>query len=104
MPPWKPGQSGNPGGRPKGSLSKYYKLILAEIDPKTKKELAEKIARAHIEASMDNSSFANIVLDRTEGSVVQQTLVGELVNLPQEIEEGRKHAAKRAAMRAKKEK
>lgn len=93
MPPWKPGQSGNPGGRPKGSISKYYNLILEEIDPKTKKERAEKLARKHIEEAEANPSFANIVLDRTEGKVVQGIEVSGLEGLADEIAEARKRAA-----------
>ncbi len=93
MPPWKPGQSGNPLGRPKGkSITKIMFEVLAELDPETKRLVAEKAARAYIEQSLTNSSFANIVLDRTEGSVVQQHEISGLEDLPQLIAEGRKRA------------
>jgi hypothetical protein len=92
-PPWKKGQSGNPGGRPKGSISKFYKMILEEIDKPTKKQMAEIVARAQVKLAMKNPSFANIVLDRTEGSVVQQHEVNVLDGLAEKIAAGRKRAA-----------
>jgi Family of unknown function (DUF5681) len=94
-PPWKKGQSGNPGGRPKGSISKYYKLILEETDPKTHKVRAEKLARRHIDEAEANPSFANIVLDRTEGKVVQPIDIGMPEDLAELIAEGRKRAAEK---------
>jgi hypothetical protein len=93
MPPWKKGQSGNPGGRPKGSISKYYKIILEEMDPKTKKMRAEKMARRHIDEAESNPAFANIVLDRTEGKVVQNVEINVLDGLAEKIAAGRKRAA-----------
>jgi hypothetical protein len=93
-PPWKPGQSGNPGGRPKGtSISKLMSAILEETDPKTKKQIAEKVARKIIEHAEDNASFTNILLDRTEGRVVEKVEVSVLENLAEEMAEGRKRAA-----------
>lgn len=93
-PPWKPGECPNPGGRPKGSgITRWYIPVLNEIDPKTHKEKAEQLARAHIERAMDNPSFANIVLDRTEGRVVEKVEVSVLENLADEIAEARKRAA-----------
>jgi hypothetical protein len=91
---FKPGHSGNPGGRPKGtSISKLMMTILEETDPKTKKQIAEKVARKIIQHAEDNASFTNILLDRTEGRVVEKVEVSVLENLADEIAEGRKRAA-----------
>jgi hypothetical protein len=93
---FKKGQpSANPGGRPKGtSISKLMAVILDETDPKTRKQRAEQVARAIIKNAEDNASFTNILLDRTEGRVVQGIEISVLDNLAEEMAEGRKRAAK----------
>lgn len=43
---WKPGQSGNPNGRPKGiSITEMVKSALEEIEPKTKKPWKDLIIK-----------------------------------------------------------
>ena len=82
--PWQPGQSGNPGGRPKKKpLTDAYRKALSELvaeDIRRKLNLeegatyAEVIARALIqEAVMGKSkvSAASELADRTEGRVTQ---------------------------------
>ena len=50
---FRPGQSGNPSGRPKSRLiSEAYRRILEEIDPKKQQSLAEKVARAVINRAL----------------------------------------------------
>lgn len=100
---WQPGQSGNPGGRPKGKVVSKFLIELLEIAKKGGKQQAEEVAQAIIDGAKKNPSFANILLDRTEGSVVQMVQVGELESLPQEMAEGRKRAIE-AALKSKKSK
>lgn len=88
-----PGESGNPGGRPKGrSISEAMRGILEELDQKTKKQLAEKLARDIIKKASKNPAFAHIVLDRTEGKLVQGIEISGLEGLAEEIQEARKRA------------
>src|SRR3990167_6058308 len=41
---WKPGQSGNPGGRPKGTLKEYVRHKFIEMTQEEKEEFLKKIA------------------------------------------------------------
>jgi hypothetical protein len=70
---FKPGQSGNPGGRPKGkSPSKYALDKFTDIDPKTGKTIAELIADKWINQAIEGLTDARRdLLDRTEGKVIQ---------------------------------
>ena len=80
-PPWKPGQSGNPNGRPKKPLTEAYKAILAkpipdEIAAKLKVKqgttYAEVIALALArEAVKGKVAAAAELADRVEGRVPQ---------------------------------
>jgi len=57
---WKPGQSGNPHGRPRGSRNKATLLAQAILD-----EDAEAIARAVVQAAKaGDMTAARLVLDR----------------------------------------
>jgi hypothetical protein len=74
MPQWKPGQSGNPGGRPKG----FTRLLR---DLMSKKELCGEpvpggrtVEQALVEAAVlhaikGNASILNQIIDRLEGPV-----------------------------------
>lgn len=65
-PAWKPGQSGNPGGRPK--LPAEVKLRLAEIGP----EAVEKLATLKDSENPAVSLRAcEVILDRWLGKAVQ---------------------------------
>ena len=69
---FKPGQSGNPGGRPKGDgvISKAVIRQLAELDPRTLKSIAEKIVAALIKKALKGGIFhAQFLADRSEGKV-----------------------------------
>lgn len=73
---WKPGQSGNPAGRPKTiTLSEAYRNALAQPMPKDKKgrTIAEVIAeKVCLEAAFTgNVQAAREIADRTEGKPKQ---------------------------------
>lgn len=70
---FKPGQSGNPGGRPKG-LSAAYKLRLDEVEPKTGKTYAELIAIAVTAEAMKGKIEA--------AKELRQATEGDTLNLP----------------------
>lgn len=69
--PFKPGQSGNPGGRPKGkSLTALLRERLDEVDPATGKTIAEMVVEGWVNAARDgNVPAIKEALDRTEGKV-----------------------------------
>jgi hypothetical protein len=51
---WKPGQCGNPGGRPKTHLlSEAFREALAEVDPKSQETYALTIARKIVHLAAD---------------------------------------------------
>jgi len=59
---WKPGQSGNPNGRPKFALSDMIREVMEEDDPdrkvKKKRLLAERIVRTGISGEDRDSTQA----------------------------------------------
>lgn len=67
---FKPGQSGNPGGRPKGqSLSALLRELLDEVQ-KNGKTLGESVSRALIAAAKrGNVKAFNAIADRVDGKV-----------------------------------
>lgn len=66
---FKPGQSGNPGGRPKSKLiTRAYQEILERVDEKSGKTFAEIIAEVVVLAAKDkNLPAVKEITDRTEG-------------------------------------
>lgn len=67
---WKPGQSGNPGGRPKSRLLTYQlERLLKQKDPKTGKRNAELVAAALIKELAKGRNVKEL-FDRLEGPVV----------------------------------
>ncbi len=58
---WKPGQSGNPNGRPKGSLNKKTQIAAAFMEEG--KEIARVVCEKALEGDMQ---AANIVLSRLQ--------------------------------------
>ena len=63
-PPWKPGQSGNPGGRPKG------KSITAELRKLLDKgTTAEDLAEILLKMGKKDLAALREVLDRSDGKV-----------------------------------
>ena len=102
---FKPGQSGNPGGRPKGQsvTAHLRKLLDQEHNGKTVGEiLAEQLIK---EAMRGKYPFAREVLDRTEGCPRQSAdvnlstapLIREVESLVEAAESSRRVAERRAA-------
>lgn len=77
-PPWKPGKSGNPKGRPRGSVSLVSAL---KRELRRRPEHADEIARAMIEAAKGGDraalGFVRVLLDRLDGAVCQEVQVSE---------------------------
>lgn len=71
---WKPGQpSPNPRGRPRTKLlSEAYRIVLADLEERGDRSVAETIAQAMARKAMKGSiSAARELADRTEGKAVQ---------------------------------
>lgn len=70
---WKPGQSGNPGGRPKRKpITDKLRAILEAEDSEVAHTIAKEIK--DLLTDKNNKNFASVlreVLDRTEGKVTQ---------------------------------
>ncbi len=72
MPPWKPGQSGNPLGRPKGRVltSAIEKLIENGLDGK---DLSQALAKKAVAMALSgNFQFFNLLMERLDGKVAEQ--------------------------------
>lgn len=71
-PKWKPGQSGNPAGRPKGSISLMAAIIrvLKQTDPETGKKRLDDLALTVVEnAKAGNAQAIRQIFDRLDGPV-----------------------------------
>lgn len=73
--PFKPGQSGNPGGRPKGtSVTAILNRKLAEEDDDGRTN-AEKVACVILAMALEGDPrFVEMVLQRTEGKVAERVI------------------------------
>ena len=77
---FKPGQSGNPGGKPKGTPSIWIAAQrLMALSPKALADyepvnMAEEIAKARLQASVDKpgSKDAHYLIDRQEGKTPER--------------------------------
>jgi hypothetical protein len=72
---WKPGQSGNPKGRPPKllSITNLIKERLEKIDEKTGKTYAQLIAEKLVELALDGDHEAHKeILNRIDGKVVEK--------------------------------
>ena len=68
---FKPGQSGNPGGRPKGLLN-LTAMLRKELRARNN-EKARELVKAAVEQAIDGKGGAlKEVLDRIDGTVVQR--------------------------------
>lgn len=71
--PFKPGQSGNPGGRPK---KKLIDEVLAELLGAKNSADAKRIAKALIRnAASGDSKAAKLIAERTQGKPLQKVEV-----------------------------
>lgn len=91
---WKPGQSGNPSGRPKKKpITEMFEKMLEDA------ETHDSIANAMIKIFSERSGIAKVMLlkdmaDRVEGKV-SQPIEGDLtVTLADAIAEARKRAGR----------
>lgn len=76
--PWKPGQSGNPAGRPKRkTLSEYATEQLDRIvDPETGKTRGEEIVEGWLNNAVVTPALLIELLNRTEGKVKDNLNLG----------------------------
>ena len=80
---FKPGSSGNPGGRRNKPMSKAIREILGELDPKTKDEISLAIARAIIARALKGDvRAAEFLADRAEGKVPDKMMLEAGTRLP----------------------
>jgi len=90
---WKPGQSGNPGGRPKKKLiTEMYEEILN--DPEHIAAIKEATVKALRNGNMAMVLQLREMADRTEGKVTQPIEADISVNLADAIAAARKRAGK----------
>jgi Family of unknown function (DUF5681) len=84
--PWRPGQSGNPQGRPKKLITEATREWLAKVDESTGLTNAQMVAKAQVEQAIKGETAAyNAVADRTEGKVIQP-IAGDADGNPISIE------------------
>jgi hypothetical protein len=86
---WKPGQSGNPNGRPKGI--KYISEALRDLLASDEK-LADELARNLANRAKKSDSAINIIFERTEGKVTLP--IGGDPNMPLVVEKIVAHVTK----------
>ena len=79
--PWKPGQSGNPGGRPRRKpVTDRLRDILESTD-KNGKTVADRIVEAIRDAAIGGDvRFVELILDRIEGKVPNILQVDDFSN------------------------
>ncbi len=102
--PWKPGVSGNPGGRPKAkAVSEEIKLLLAQEAPSAGgKTWTEVVALAIVKKASkgDVRAFAEL-MNRAEGKATQTVELAGTVNIAERIAEGRARVVKMRDAEAK---
>lgn len=73
---WKPGDSGNPAGRPKNSVT----TLLKNRDPKDNQKVADKLYKLAIAGDM---SAIREYIDRTDGKVMDRHLNLNVTTTPE---------------------
>ena len=86
--PWKPGQSGNPGGRPKRDIAAEIAAAAFEMD----REGILKAVRAGLKSKKLNPKLFEVLADRGFGKPSQTVHVPGLENLPEMVAAARKRA------------
>src|ERR1700723_707403 len=90
--PFKPGQSGNPGGRPKKRpITELYERILS--DPKNIAAIEKAVLATLRKGNMTMVLLLREITERVEGKVTQPIDADVTLNLAEAIAEGRKRAA-----------
>lgn len=90
---WKPGQSGNPSGRPKKKpITEIFERIMN--DPELVAKFEESISRSIMKGGMAGVMYVREAADRLEGKVTQPIEANVTVNLAEAIAEARKRAGK----------
>lgn len=90
---FKPGQSGNPGGRPKKKpITDLYDEILG--DPVEMAKIRKSVVKALVKGNMAMVLQLREMTDRVEGKVTQPIEADITVNLADAIAEARKRAGR----------
>lgn len=90
--PFKPGQSGNPGGRPKKRpITELYERILG--DPKNIAAIEKAVLKTLSKGNMAMVLLLREITERIEGKVTQPIEADITVNLADAIAKARKRAA-----------
>lgn len=79
---FQPGRSGNPGGKPKGSVSltTIIRNVLAEIDPESRRTKAETlIETAYQQAKSGNAPYFRELINRNDG-ILTEASVSIMIN------------------------
>ena len=75
---WKPGQTGNPGGRPKGSVS-LTTLLKRELR-KNDGQLAEMVVKVALrEAASGEFRYTKEIWDRVDGTLVNRVRIEDAI-------------------------
>lgn len=90
---WKPGQTGNPGGRPKKKpISEMYERLLGE--PEFLEQLEGSVRKMILSGRMVGQLQLKEMTDRVEGKITQPIEHDVTVNLADAIAEARKRAGR----------
>ena len=76
---WKPGQSGNPKGRPKGEC-KRYQLFKQLVEPRTQ-ELVNQALNIALSNDKDRTKILNAFLERVLPSVIKDNILAPEIEL-----------------------
>jgi len=90
--PWKPGQSGNPGGRPKRKwLTDAIEEMLQERldDPKARQQFKDAMWRSLVSGDRSGVMTLQRIWERTEGKLAQPLDVNTSVDIGKILEEWR---------------